>query len=273
MKTWLLPIDFSETSKNAARYAVALANETPDVKLVLYHVFGKIAAGSDGTPLDLSNTTRKDIAEIAMNNLISELAHSSPIEVVAEEGESLTENLARYVRHNGADLVVMGLTGASRIEQLLMGTNALNMAHAAVCPVLIVPPQASYSPVKNILFATDMKNVKQTTPVKALRSVLSVFNAKLHVVNVDADHYVELTEEYKQERAHMDALLDGFNPDYFFVRFNDFLDAVQTFVEDKKIDIIITVPRKHSFLSSLFKPSHTRKLLYHTHVPLIAVHE
>lgn len=273
MKTWLLPIDFSETSKNAARYAVKLANETPDVKLVLYHVFGKIAAGTDGTPLDLSTNTRKDVAELALGNLINELAHSSPIEIVAEEGDSLTENLARYVRHNGADLVVMGLTGASRIEQLLMGTNALNMAHSAVCPVLIVPPEATYSSVKNILFATDMKNVRQTTPVKALRSVLSNFNAKLHVVNVDADHYVELTESYKSERANMVDLLNGFDPEFYFVRINDFLDAIQTFVEDKKIDVIITVPRKHSFLSSLFNPSHTRKLLYHTHVPLVAIHE
>jgi nucleotide-binding universal stress UspA family protein len=273
MKTWLLPIDFSETSKNAARYAVALANDIQNVKLVLYHVFGKIAAGTDGTPLDLSNTTRKEVAETAMANLIKELAPSGPYEVVAEEGNSLTDNLTRYVRHHGADLVVMGLTGASRIEQLLMGSNALNMAHSAVCPVLIIPPQATYKGVKNIMFATDMHNVKQTTPVKALRSVLSTFNAKLHVVNVDSEHYVELTEEYKTERAALVSLLEGFDPEFYFIRIADFLDAVQTFVEDKKIDIIITVPRRHSFLTSLFKPSHTKKLLYHTITPLVALHE
>jgi nucleotide-binding universal stress UspA family protein len=51
------------------------------------------------------------------------------------------------------------------------------------------------------------------------------------------------------------------------------MDAVNQFVEDKEIDLIITVPKKHSFLSNIFRSSYTKKLAYHSHVPIIAVHE
>jgi hypothetical protein len=33
------------------------------------------------------------------------------------------------------------------------------------------------------------------------------------------------------------------------------------------------VPRKHNFFSALFNPSNTKRLLYHTHVPVVAIRE
>ncbi|MBZ5856376.1 universal stress protein [Flavihumibacter profundi] len=273
MKVILVPIDFSETSRNAARFALAMASGIIDSRLIFYHVFSKVPAGSDGTPVQNDRESRKKIVETALQNFVTELSPSDSVEIVAEEGVSLTDTLVRYVRHHEADLVVMGLTGATRLEQLLMGSNALNMALEAVCPVLIVPPDAQYTGIKNILFATTLKEVSTHTPIKQLKQLLSFFRANLHIVNVDVDHYVELTDEYKKERAEMQSLLADFSPEFYFIRIMDFVDAINTFAADFKIDLIITVPRKHSFLSSLFNQSSTKKLLYHTHVPLVAIRE
>ncbi len=273
MKTILIPIDFSETSRNAASFAVAMAAEIENSRVIFYHVFNKVAAGVDGTPLQSDLESRKNVVDLALSNLANELSPQRNVEIVAEEGSSLTENLTRYVRHNEADLVVMGLTGATRLEQLLMGSNALNMALEAVCPVLIVPTDARYTGIKNVLFATTMKDVKVNTPIRQLRMLLSFFKANLHIVNVDSEHYVELTMEYKKERADLLEMLEDFNPEFYFIRIVDFVDAINTFAGDKNIDIIITLPRKHSFLTSLFSHSNTKKLLYHTHIPLVAIRE
>jgi nucleotide-binding universal stress UspA family protein len=53
----------------------------------------------------------------------------------------------------------------------------------------------------------------------------------------------------------------------------DFVDSINQFVEDHDIDLILMVPRDHSFFSTIFKPSHTTKLAYHSHVPIISVHD
>jgi nucleotide-binding universal stress UspA family protein len=273
MKTIIVPIDFSETSRNAASFAIAMAADIPDAKVSFYHVFNKVAAGDDGTPLQNNMDARRNVVDLALSNLAKELAPNTNIGIVAEEGSSLTDNLSRYVRHNGAHLVVMGLTGATRLVQMLMGSNALNMALEAVCPVLIVPSDAKFTGIKNVLFATTMKDVKISTPIKQLRTLLSFFKANLHIVNVDSEHYVELTAEYKKERADLLEMLKDFNPEFYFIRILDFVDAINTFAADKKIDLIITLPRKHSFLSALFSLSSTKKLLYHTHIPLAAIRE
>jgi len=101
---------------------------------------------------------------------------------------------------------------------------------------------------------------------------LNMFRPNLHVVNVDSDHYVELTDDYKAERARLNEMIKEYNPEYYFIRMFDFVEAINQFVVDKNIDMILTVPKHHGFLSALFKTSHTKKLAYHSHVPIVAIH-
>jgi hypothetical protein len=35
--------------------------------------------------------------------------------------------------------------------------------------------------------------------------------------------------------------------------------------------MIITIPKNQSFISNLFKITHTSKLAYHSHVPIVAI--
>jgi nucleotide-binding universal stress UspA family protein len=138
---------------------------------------------------------------------------------------------------------------------------------------MIVPPLALFKGIQDIMLTSDFKDVERTTPIKPLQKLLSLFKANLHVVNVDDEHYVELTDEYKAERSKLEVILKGYNPQFYFIRLFDFVDAVNQFVEDREIDLIVTIPRRHSFLGKMFKTSYTKKLAYHSHVPIIAIHE
>jgi nucleotide-binding universal stress UspA family protein len=275
MKKFLVPTDFSETSKNAARYAAQMAAEIPGGKVFLINVSDKFTAGSDGSPLNETKKDRRTILLQALGHMGDELRSLANVEIeyVIEEGSSLVETLERYVRHQGVHMIVMGITGASRLEQLFIGSNTLDMVDAGVCPVMIIPPDASYKPIKNVLFASDFKEVETTVPVVPVKSVLDLFRASLHIVNVNSEHYVDITDEYKAQRVKLEKILGDYQPEFYFIRQYDFLDAVSQFTQDKNIDVIVTVPKEHSFLSGLFKTSHTRKLAYHSHVPIIAIHE
>ncbi|MBC7828575.1 MAG: universal stress protein [Chitinophagaceae bacterium] len=275
MKRIIVPTDFSDTAKNAARYAVQLAASIPNASIILYNVTDKIAVGSDGSPLTEDKNDRFIILQAALSNLRTDLSELStaPVELVVEEGSSLTDNLERYVRHHGIDLIVMGITGATRLEQIFMGSNALNVVNLGVCPVIIVPPDATYKPVNRVLFACDFKDVAGSIPLAPIKSVLNSFKPTLLVVNVDTDHYVELTEEFKAQRALLENMLQEFSPEFYFIRMYDFQDSISSFAADRGVDLILTVPKKHYFLTGLFKTSHTKKLAYHSHVPILAVHE
>src|SRR5258708_4760011 len=266
MNNFIVPIDFSDASKNAARYAAHIANGVPDAHVILYNVFDALEYGSDSSPLgtDLEeDASRKAIVELALGSVQTELAGitSAKISCVAEENNRFLDTLENYVVKNNIQLIIMGITGATRLGQIFMGSNTLN----------IVPPDAPSQSAKNVMFLTDLQDVDNTIPIDTVKDVLDLFKPRLHIVNVDHEHYVQVTDEYKAERTKLEAKLGDYNPEFYFIRLFDFVEAINQFVAHNHIDLITTFPRKHSFLSNIFKTTSTTKLAYHSHVPIVAI--
>jgi nucleotide-binding universal stress UspA family protein len=276
MNNVIVPIDFSETSKNAARYAAHISTLIPDAHLILYNVFDTLEYGSDSSPLGTEgeeDASRKAIVELALASVQTELASitGARISCVAEENNRFLDTLEAYVKRNNIQLIIMGITGATRLGQVLMGSNALNIVKRAIAPTIIVPPDAHSQSARNVLLLTDFQDIENTIPIATVKSVLDLFNPHLYIVNVDHEHYVQVTDEYKAERAKLESQLREYKPEFYFIRLFDFVEATNQFVADYKIDLILTFPRKHSFLSNMFKTSSTKQLAYHSHVPIAAI--
>ncbi|HMH32506.1 MAG TPA: universal stress protein [Puia sp.] len=274
MNNFIVPVDFSETSTNAARFAAHLSAQVDDAHIILFNVFDKIEAGTDGTPLDSDDEERKSLMGLALQSVKNELSGLTfaRITCITVQDNHFVDALDSYVRKNDIQLIIMGITGATRMGQIFMGSNTLNVVNRRIAPVIIVPPEAEYTGIKNVMFITDLKDVHITIPVAPIKEVLNLLKPSLHIVNVDHEHYVELTEEYKAERAKLDKMFQEYRPEYYFIRLYDFMDAINQFVTDKNIDMILTVPKNHSFLTNVFKTTHTSKLAYHSHVPIVAIH-
>ena len=261
MQTVIVPIDFSEASLNAAHYAIKMLAGSYNTNLILYHMYEK--------------DREEEEANRTLMNLKNELTKNCPlrIESIAVLGENLINEIERVVHHRHASLVVMGITGRTALEQTFIGSNTLRLVEQNVVPVLIIPPDARFNGVKNVALTSDFRDVRITTPTVPIKSLLDLFRPALHIVNVDSSHYVSITAEYQKEKAIMQQMFGEYNPEFYFIGMNDFLDAIERFTNDKNIDILITIPRQHSLLERIFKGHHTKKLIYHSHVPILAVHE
>ena len=260
MKDVIIPIDFSETSLNAARYAAALLGHRSDLHVILYNMF--------------EEEEESATAGRYLESLKAEMEQKgvSGIECIKELGDNLIDCLGRLAHQKNAELIIMGISEKGEWKQLLSGSNTLKMADQNVCPVLIVPPGARYTGMKNVALTSDFENVEASTPVLAIKNVLELFDVKLHIVNVDNEHYVSLTDKYMTERAALQAHFAAFNPEFYFIGMNDFQEAILQFARDKNIDMIIVIPKNHSFINNIFSGSHTKKLAFHTTVPLLAAH-
>jgi len=261
MKDFIIPVDFSETSLNAVRYAAAMLSGKPESHVILYNMFKH----EDDTAM----------AGSYLDSLKAELEEKevSNVELVKELGSDLIDNLGRLAYQKTAEMIIMGITEKEEWRQLLLGSNTVRMAETSVCPVMIVPPHAKFNGINNIAMTSDFKNVVETTPVLAIKTILELFSAQLHIVNVDNEHYVSLTEEYLDERGKMQKLFSDFNPEFYFIGINDFYEAIDEFVKSKNIDMIIVMPKNHRFINSIFSTSHTKKLAFHSPVPILAAHQ
>jgi nucleotide-binding universal stress UspA family protein len=274
MKKIIVPIDFSDTSKNAFAYAAAMASDIPDCELVLYHVYDNMVSGSDGSLMVDDNDARRTITMAALENVASVERYSRgiPVRCVAETGR-LGENLEKLFRHEAASMVVMGINGSTRLEQIFFGSSTLNIIRHYGFPVLIIPPEAKFRKIKTILFISDFKKVDATTPAAGLRKILELFNPELHVLHIADDPRDKEDVEYARQKAKLELILTGYDVEYAFIHEKRFDKGISHYADEHRADMIVTIPRHHGFLSGIFKTSHTEKLAFHTHIPVLALHE
>lgn len=267
MHTIVVPVDFSDTSVNASRYAAAFASVNKSVgTVVLYHSFiaEKLSSGRDGIALMAA-------AEEAMQELKTTLlqtAREIQIRTVVNDGY-VYENIAQLVEETNALCIVMGITGKNKIEQKLIGSNTVHVARRAPCPVLIVPPAAVFRTIDTAGLALPLKEgLEQLIPATAIKSFLQTIDAGLIVINVESPHTDNQEEAYAGvSSAH--AMFDDIRAGYKLLTDTDVAKGIADFAVDQQLPLIISVAEEHGFLEMIFKGSITEKLAFYTTVPLL----
>lgn len=260
MNTVIIPVDFTDISLNAATYGVKLLTSVPEAEIILYTVFDNPDAYDNR--MESLGKLRDDLSQNRKVN----------ISLLAEQGQ-FVEELEKLARHRQADLIIMGIKGKSSLSQVFTGSDVLKMVENKFCPVMIIPPNAQYSEIKNVLLTTDLKNVVSTTPSAPIKRILCDFHAKLHIMNVNSDHYIELSEANAAEQDKLREMFSEFDPEFYFLRLYDVDAAINEFAKDKHIDLIITVHKQHTMVHKFFNLGHTKRLAYESTVPVMTVHE
>jgi nucleotide-binding universal stress UspA family protein len=257
----IVPLDFSDTSYNAARFTAQMLAGKKDALVILYHNYEHRHESTDC--LNLLESLQNELLEKGV----------AAVEYENEMGGDLVNNIARLAHTRRATLVVMGITGKTGMKQILFGSNTLKLVNENLYPVMIVPPDAVYTEIKNVAFASDFKNVEETTPSVLINAVLEMFNPMLHIVNVNSEHYVSITEEVQLGKDILKKMFLDYKTEFYFIGMNDFFEAMDNFIKDYQIDILVTIPKHDSNARSLFKSTHTKRLAYHSHIPILAAHE
>jgi len=277
MKTIIVPTDFSETSYNAARYALGLARQMNTARVVLYHAYELIVPIPD-VPTSVPMVNPDELRSASMEGLdkmkreLEPLLPENTILASRAENHLLPANIDQVAKQEEADLIVMGITGGSQLEEILVGSNTIDVVKHTTCPVIIVPGSARFRPIRKIVFACDFRKVVETTPVQPLKKLLSVFKPELHVLNIDHESK-HFTSDTPYETLMLDTLLEGYDPQFHFIDHTNVVQGIMDFAGKQEADLILIIPKKHGLFDHIFKRSRTTQLAFHTHVPLLAIHE
>jgi nucleotide-binding universal stress UspA family protein len=203
----LAPIDFSDSSTHALRYAAALARWY-GARVTALHVFlnwpavniipslqpAAVPGGADAMRRDLEDHGRELVAAVEAKDVAIDV-------LVTEAPAVLGEILAQATRLS-ADLIVIGTHGRGGVDRLFLGSITEKVLRKAACPVLAVPPHALDLPSKEpvhfqrILCPIDFS----TASLTALEHALSLAEEAdatltlLHAVELPAALYDEPME-------------------------------------------------------------------------------
>jgi nucleotide-binding universal stress UspA family protein len=188
----LLPVDFSERSLGAARYAETLASHFR-AELVLLHVltpphyeFGALEIG--GSMLSELYVNRAAQVQKELESFPADAPPGLRITRLVQEGDP-ARSIVEYAHSQHADLIVMPTHGYGPFRRFILGSITAKVLHDADCPVwtgvhLEDAPRVETIAFQNIVCAVDL-GPQSARALEWAAGLQQEFQSRLTVVHVN----------------------------------------------------------------------------------------
>ena len=275
MNTILVPTDFSLVSRNAIDYAVEIANKTA-AKIVLFHAY-QIPLVNAEVPVpmisldEMEQLAMKELKKIK-DNINTKYGSKINIDCICKCGFAI-EEINLFAKENNIGLMVMGMRGSGYLVEKLIGSVTTSLMNKSTCPVLAVHQNLKYTEIKKIVLASDFKTVHNQSALNTLKQLANLFKAHVYILNVVANADLVNTIDEVSEKIKMKNDFDGIDYSFHTTENADVVEGVNKFIAEQKMDMLVMIPRVHSWFNSLIHESNTKKMAFHAHVPLLALHD
>lgn len=260
----LVPVDFSEASKNALLYAILLFKDSPLAVTVL-HIFGaKSTAFVMKNVDDIFERTAHENMEEFLSDIQeefpdvvfnTEITKNYAIDTIVEMGDS-----GRY------DYVIMGTKGTSGLKEVFMGSVAGGVVSKTKAPVIVVPKGYEFKSLTQLILAVGDDRFSDPEVIAPLRKLLATHGSKLNLLHIAINEPPQIDDAL--------AAIDDLNPAVTYVfgtgdTTNDLHDYMQT--DDS--DMLCLIRTKKEFFERLLNESVTLKSTFNCKVPLLILHD
>ncbi|WP_271765724.1 universal stress protein [Aquimarina algiphila] len=276
MRKIVIPTDFSENAMNALQYAVELFKYERCEFFILNAYADEVYENNTQVSRDvfeeLKETAYKN-SSVALHSTLSTLEEISPNPrhkyIALPVFGSLVDEANDLVDKENIDIVIMGTRGKTDDRKLTFGSNTLQVLKYVKCPLLAIPSNCKYQQPKNILFPTDYLLPFKRRELKLLSTLTKSFRSVINFLYVS--DYDKLSIRQEDNKAF---ILDSL-PDIELVFHREdaknLTNAVNGFIEKNKIDFLVMVNSRHSYLENILYQSTIDKIGLHIKIPFLAM--
>ena len=276
MKKLLVPTDYSRTADKAFDYAVALAAKI-GADIVLLHCITLPVPALTEDPEDMDQMSGEleagALRKLADYKLLA-LAQFVQVQTVVKSGP-LVETIIAAAADHKADLIVMGTLGTTGVKTMIFGTHTAAVIARSRVPVIAVPSDYRWSEPKCILLAIENVHEEPAvfTPLIELANALGAEVKTLTFSDEKSEgvYILEHSRTAASIKKKLERSLVGTAVESVHVSGSDFHQTLQQYIKQHKIDLLVMITHRRSFLQNLFHFSMTRQMAYHTEIPLLSL--
>jgi len=270
MQTILVPTDFSPEARNAAVHAAEMARAF-NAKLFLFHAYllptpvsevPYVMVTVDELQKENESQLKKESERLAQQFGLK-VESLVRIGIPSDEVKVLTEEIQ-------PDLIVMGMKGMGGLDKMI-GSTTINAVRKVKIPVLIVPHDVPFRPIKVVTYASDLSYQINSRLFQPLLTILQSFEARLQIVHIH--HH---TETKPTEEASKKALLQHFaaqKPAFDMITNSSIMAGIREYMDNHPCELLVMVSHKHTLLERLFTRDHTAQMAYKTNRPLLILQD
>ncbi len=274
MKTILVPTDFSKQALNAAKYALAYAEQT-NAKILLFHSYTN-AATELRMPFSEVYYGKLEATQQAskeMNKFMATLARTYPtveMRCILHPGVA-TGDIVDCAKQKKVALIIMGTTGNGAISRAIMGSTTSYVISNASCTVIAVPPKAKFKGIAKVAIATDLEQ-SELLGAKESIAFAKQFGAELTFVHVQDLAIIDAEEKLKTMIDKIKVEVGVKEIQFYVIRDLDVADGLDYFIKKHKPNILSMVTYSRKFPEIIWKTSWTNKMSNHIDIPLLILH-
>lgn len=288
-KKVLIPIDFSSYSMKACEFGFNFA-KVYGAEVILLHVYF--------TPIYASSLPYGDVFNYQVNDeeIVKSVLHkvhddlnalSDKVRAKINSGEFPDikytcvlregipeEEILRYNKEQQPRIIIMGTRGKNQKDIDLIGSVTAEVIERSRTSVLAIPentPFNRFNEVKRIAFLTNFDQ-RDLIAFDSFINGLKPFHFSVSLIHLsdvkDTWNDIKLVgikdyfqKQYPDLEIHYDDVLVS----------DDFLNSLENYISNNKIDIIALTSYKRNIFSRLFNPGIARKMIFHSDTPLLVL--
>lgn len=275
IKNILVPVDFSNCSKNALRIAIGVAKDFKAkihmVNAVHIHTpHPDLIGGSliDSITMDYENQVKESFEELEKEIIeLKEVPHEADRFI-----SYLTDAIYTESETKNIDLIIMGTRAKHDKIEHLIGTRSTDIIESSKVPVIVIPEGVSKFHPKKIGFASDLSEIKNIKKLEIINKLASHYQAEIMVFTV-VDDPDKLTIQDQKLITELSKKFGNNKSSARTVQSESVTKAIVEFTKSHKLDMLTMIPRKHSFFERLFKKSVTKNIAVDIDIPLLSFRE
>ncbi|MEO8961142.1 MAG: universal stress protein [Ginsengibacter sp.] len=271
MKNILVPIDFSPASRNAATYAVSLA-QAFDATVYVFHAILPPVLIDDSILASVMVTQAEIVAENnkSLEHEVEKLSKEFSVTIKGLVREGYASNIIpELAAENDIDVIVMGMKGEGKSISIF-GSTTTTIIRKSDYPVFVIPENAGYKPITNITLASDYDTEIEMDRYNVLLALAEKFTSKINIINIQKKS-ASLNREESVGKKQTSLAFSGYNHQFHTLNENSVAEGINQFIEINHTDILAMVAHKHPLFDRLFGKVHTKSMSYQTKLPLLVL--
>lgn len=268
MKKILFCTDLSQSCQNLCAYVSEWVGGT-DIKVDIIHSYDPDLvniSSADMTEFSEFHAERKKEMVSKMKSFLSELPEQNRGKYHLEEDVNRALAIRQMALITKADLIVTGLRDRYTLMDKLIGSTVAKMVGDVNPPLLVVPYDRKYTPIKKVLFTTQStsKDELSVREEDAITWIYDHFNKDA----VPAIHILHVVKEKVQTIVDEHSIMPlKFTSTYS----TDVVMGIIDHLESSPVDIVVVHHEEKNLWERIHKSSVAKNLLYKAKMPILFI--
>jgi nucleotide-binding universal stress UspA family protein len=269
MENFLVPVDFSDASASALKYAFEL-NKYFFARLHVMHIFDVPFAAA--TETDAGFFQYEALKKAHEDNTwdfinLHKGEYHYDMEVAVTSGGHY-QSIANYAKEKNIKLIVLGNKGKGGLRKWFFGSVTQYLLRHAPCPVIAIPPDYAWKEIENMVVCTDLSQPLSDHQCLELKKIADGCKAKLHFLHVQDKIEVALPSD----NVAIDKIRSVFGVSPATIAFEHSIGAsVNKYLTQCGGELVITLPHYHSWLDNMLLGSETSALSKLVKAPMMSM--